>query len=96
MRSCGRLILDEGASIAISEKGKSLLPIGILGVEGKFDRGEVVSCVNAKGVEIAKGLVNYNSVDSKRICGVSSDEIESILGFINEVNIIHRDNLVVL
>jgi len=53
LRSCGRLILDEGASIAISDKGKSLLPIGILGVEGKFDRGEVVSCVNAKGVEIA-------------------------------------------
>ena len=96
LRSCGRLILDKGASIAILEKGKSLLPIGVLEVEGKFDRGEVVSCVDSKGIEIAKGLVNYNSVDSKKICGVSSDEIESILGFMNEVNIIHRDNLVVM
>ena len=52
--------------------------------------------MNAKGVEIAKGLVNYNSVEFKKDLGVSSDEIESILGFINEVNIIHRDNLVVL
>ena len=96
LRSCGRLILDEGALIAISDKGKSLLPIGVLEVEGKFDRGEVVSCLNSKGVEIAKGLVNYNSFESKKICGVPSDEIESVLGFINEVNIIHRDNLVVL
>ena len=96
LRSCGRLILDKGASIAILEKGKSLLPIGVLEVEGKFDRGEVVSCVDSKGIEIAKGLVNYNSVDSKKICGVSSDEIKSILGFMNEVNIIHRDNLVVM
>ena len=55
-----------------------------------------MSCVDSKGIEIAKGLVNYNSVDSKKICGVSSDEIKSILGFMNEVNIIHRDNLVVM
>jgi len=96
LRSCGRLMLDEGASIAILDKGKSLLPIGVLEIEGRFDRGEVVSCIDTKGMEIAKGLVNYSSVETKKICGISSDEIESILGFVNEVNIIHRDNLVVL
>ncbi|MBT3826371.1 MAG: glutamate 5-kinase [Nitrosomonadales bacterium] len=96
LRTCGRLILDKGASIAILEKGKSLLPVGVLEVEGKFERGEVVVCIDHMGMEIAKGLVNYSSDESKKICGISSNEIESVLGFVNEVNIIHRDNLVVL
>ena len=96
LRSCGKLVLDKGASIALLDKGKSLLPVGVLEVEGKFERGEVVICIDIKGKEIAKGLVNYNSEESKKICGISSGEIESVLGFINEVNLIHRDNLVIL
>jgi len=96
LRSCGKLILDEGASLALLDKGKSLLPVGVLKVEGKFERGEVVICIDHMGKEIAKGLVNYSSDESKKICGISSNEIKSVLGFVNEVNIIHRDNLVIL
>lgn len=96
LRSCGKLILDEGASLALLDKGKSLLPVGVLKVEGKFERGEVVICIDHMGKDIAKGLVNYSSDESKKICGISSNGIKSVLGFVNEVNIIHRDNLVIL
>ena len=70
LRSCGKLILDEGASLALLDKGKSLLPVGVLKVEGKFERGEVVICIDHMGKEIAKGLVNYSSDESKKICGI--------------------------
>lgn len=95
LRSHGRVFIDEGAANALINEGKSLLPIGIRRIEGKFDRGEVVDCVNKLGKKIARGLVNYNSDEAKKIIGLSSDKIEVTLGYVNELNLIHRNNLVI-
>lgn len=92
----GRLVLDAGAVRAVREAGKSLLPIGVKAVDGDFDRGEIVACFDATGTEIARGLVNYNVDDARRIIGRASDEIESILGYVDEPELIGRDNMVVL
>lgn len=95
LKSNGKLFIDEGAVNAVMKDGKSLLSVGVLSIEGKFDRGEVVDCFDGLGKKIARGLVNYNSVEVKKILGQSSDKIESILGYINESNLIHRNNLVI-
>ena len=92
----GKLILDEGACKVICKDGKSLLPIGVTGVNGSFDRGEVVSCLDSNGQEIARGLVNYSSIESHQLQGKASSEIESVLGYVDEPELIHRDNLVIL
>lgn len=92
----GQLVLDEGACQVISKQGKSLLSIGVQNVKGNFERGEVVSCVNCKGEEIARGLVNYNAKEAERLKGIASSAIESTLGYVAEPELIHRDNLVVL
>jgi len=92
----GRLHLDPGAVKALCEGGKSLLPIGVQAVEGDFDRGALVSCLSPEGKEIARGLINYGSADAKRILRISSSEIELRLGYIDEPELIHRDNLVLL
>jgi len=92
----GKLALDAGAAKALSSGGKSLLPIGVKGVDGEFDRGAVVACVAPDGAEIARGLVNYGAQESRRIAGRPSSEIESVLGYIDEPELIHRDNLVLL
>lgn len=92
----GRLVLDEGALKVISQDGKSLLPIGVVAVEGVFERGEVVACCDAQGKEIARGLVNYSANEVQRIMRKPSTQIESILGYIEENELIHRDNLVLL
>jgi len=92
----GQLILDDGASHALKKAGVSLLAVGVSAVKGHFKRGEVVSCRNAAGEEIARGLVNYSSKESERIKGQSSKKIESILGYIDETELIHRDNLVLM
>jgi glutamate 5-kinase len=92
----GRLHLDEGAVKVLLEQGKSLLPIGVARVEGEFDRGDVVACVSPQGVEIARGLVNYGASDARRISRQPSSEIESILGFVEEPELIHRDNLILI
>ncbi len=92
----GRLILDTGATRALLEQGKSLLPIGVKSVEGEFERGAVVACITTDAKDIARGLVNYNSSDCRRIAGKASGEIEPTLGFVGEQELIHRDNLVVL
>ncbi len=89
----GQLLLDAGAVKALSQ-GKSLLPIGVVEVLGDFERGAAVACVSPDGVEVARGLVNYGSSDSRRIARRASSEIEDILGYIDEAEIIHRDNLV--
>ena len=89
----GKLRLDAGAVQALAE-GKSLLPIGVVAVEGDFERGSAVACLSPEGQEIARGLVNYGSSDARRIAGHASREIEAILGYIDEAEIIHRDNLV--
>jgi len=92
----GTLRLDAGAVRVIRESGKSLLPIGVQAVEGSFTRGEIVSCLDPNGREVARGLVNYNAEDTARIIGQASDKIESILGYVDEPELIHRDNMVVL
>lgn len=95
-RSKGNLYIDEGAVKALLEKGKSLLPSGIKKVEGDFDVGDAVYCINERGERIAKGLVNYSSCEIRLIKGKKSSEIEKILGYKYSDEIIHRDNLVIL
>ena len=92
----GKLMLDDGALKVISHEGKSLLPIGVVGVEGVFERGEVVACCDMQGKEIARGLVNYSANEVQRIMRKPSAQIESILGYVEESELIHRDNLVLL
>lgn len=96
VRSTGRLVLDSGAAKALRDGGKSLLPVGVKAVDGNFTRGEVVSCVGPDGREVARGLVNYSAEEAGRIAGQSTDRIEAILGYVDEPELIHRDNLVVL
>ena len=92
----GRLIVDEGARKALSENGRSLLPIGITRVEGRFEKGAVVAVVNAAGIEFARGLTNYDSRSASSICGRRTAEIDAILGETPYEEVIHRDNLAVL
>ena len=91
----GKLLLDEGAVKVLKTAGKSLLAVGVIGVEGRFGRGEVVACVDSNGREVARGLVNYPAEEVKRLLGQSSDHIEKILGYVAEPELIHRDNMVV-
>jgi len=92
----GKLVLDDGAVEALKKEGKSLLPIGVTKVEGDFDRGEVVLCLDTEGREIARGLINYNAIETKKIMGKSTNSIESLLGYIDQPSLIHRDNLILL
>jgi len=92
----GTLTLDAGAVKALLEDGKSLLPIGVISTTGNFDRGEVVTCVDSAGKEIARGLVNYSAEETNRILKQPSNQIERILGYVDEPEVIHRDNLVLL
>lgn len=92
----GVLTLDGGAVKALIDDGKSLLPIGVTEANGNFQRGEVVTCVDPRGQEIARGLINYSSGETARILRRSSTEIEAILGYVDEAELIHRDNLVLL
>ena len=96
LQVAGRLGLDPGAAKALRSGGKSLLPVGVKSVEGEFERGAVVACLSPEGAEIARGLVNYNAQESRRIAGRASNEIEAILGYIDGPELIHRDNLVLL
>ncbi|MDZ7684288.1 MAG: glutamate 5-kinase [Gammaproteobacteria bacterium] len=91
----GRLTLDEGAIRVIRQDGRSLLPVGVTAVTGTFTRGDMVACVDAGGMEVARGLVNYDDKDARRIAGCPTRDIESLLGVINDEELIHRDNLVV-
>jgi glutamate 5-kinase len=92
----GRLVLDAGAVKALRVDGKSLLPIGVHNATGEFERGEVVSCLDESNREIARGLVNYSAGDTRRILRTPSAEIEAKLGYVDEPELIHRDNLVLL
>jgi glutamate 5-kinase len=92
----GRLILDRGAVKVLRSAGSSLLPVGVTRIEGKFKRGDLVVCYGPDGDEIARGLVNYNAVEAVRIIGHPSHRIEEILGYVDEPELIHRDNLVLL
>ena len=96
LQVAGKLSLDAGAARALRSGGKSLLPVGVKKVDGEFERGAVVACLSPEGAEIARGLVNYSAQESRRIAGRASSEIEAILGYVDEPELIHRDNLVVL
>lgn len=91
----GRLLLDDGAVKAL-RSGKSLLPIGVTAVIGDFERGEAVACLSAEGQEVARGLINYGASDARRLLRCPSSEIEQRLGYIDDAELIHRDNLIVL
>ncbi len=92
----GRLMLDAGAMRALAKEGKSLLPIGVKSIEGSFERGAVVACISPEGRELARGLVNYGANEARRILGKPSSEILSVLGYVDEPELIHRDNLVLI
>ena len=92
----GKLVLDDGAVRVLRESGRSLLPVGVVAAEGSFKRGETVSCVDRRGQEIARGLVNYSADETLKIMGRPSTDLESILGYVDEPELIHRDNLVLV
>lgn len=96
LRVGGKLVLDAGAVKVLRTDGKSLLPIGVVDVIGQFERGDVVACTDEAGTEIARGIVNYNSADTLRIKRKASSEIEKTLGYVEESELIHRDNLIVI
>jgi len=91
----GSVIIDSGAERALVNQGKSLLPGGITGVKGDFQQGDPVAILNGEGLEIGKGLVNYSAREIDLIKGHHSDEILTILGYINKPDVIHRDNMVI-
>jgi glutamate 5-kinase len=95
LQLAGSLILDGGAVQALRE-GRSLLPIGVIAVDGEFGRGAAVACRTPDGAEVARGLVGYSSSEARRIAKHGTQEIESLLGYIDEEELIHRDNLVLL
>ncbi|ENZ76472.1 MULTISPECIES: glutamate 5-kinase [Ralstonia] len=92
----GRVVLDAGAVEKLTAGGKSLLPIGVTEVQGEFARGEVISCVDAAGLEVARGLTNYSSAEARLIARKASSEIEAVLGYVSAAELVHRDNLVLL
>lgn len=94
LKVCGSLTLDLGASKMLTDHGKSLLPVGVLSIKGTFHKGDLVTCVDEKGLEVARGLVNYNSEESAKILGKSSEMIADELGYCDAEELIHRDNLV--
>ncbi|MBU2707422.1 glutamate 5-kinase [Zooshikella marina] len=96
LQTRGRLVIDAGAVRVLLEEGRSLLPVGVSAIEGGFQRGEMVTCVDLQGVPIANGLVNYSADEARQIIGKPSHQIEGILGYVDEPELIHRDNLVLL
>jgi glutamate 5-kinase len=92
----GQVVVDAGAVRALRSSGKSLLPIGVIEVRGEFARGDVVACIGPDGAEVARGLVNYGSSEARQLCRRQTAEIEAILGYIEEPELIHRDNLVLI
>ncbi|MFZ5722029.1 MAG: glutamate 5-kinase [Pseudomonadota bacterium] len=91
----GTLVVDDGAVRVLREGGKSLLPVGVREVHGEFSRGEVVSCVDAAGREVARGLANYGADEARRIAGARTAQIAERLGYVDEAELIHRDNMIV-
>ncbi|GGD90008.1 glutamate 5-kinase [Caballeronia grimmiae] len=92
----GHVVIDDGAVQKLTADGKSLLPIGVVDVKGAFGRGEVIACVNDQGQEVARGITNYSSSEARLIHRRPSGEIESVLGYMLEPELIHRDNLVLV
>jgi len=96
LRAKGDLRLDDGAALALKEQGVSLLAVGIAGVEGQFDRGEMVRMLDQRGVLVAQGLANYSSQDIMKIIGVKTDAFADHLEYVGEPEVVHRDNLVLM
>ncbi|MBI44028.1 glutamate 5-kinase [Marinobacter lutaoensis] len=96
LQTRGTLTLDAGAVRVLCRGGRSLLPVGVKAVAGRFRRGEMVSCVDESGREVARGLVNYDADEARAIAGRSSDRIAEVLGYVSDEEMIHRDNLVIL
>ena len=94
LKVCGSLTLDSGAVSVLKDQGKSLLPVGVKAVVGDFHRGDLVRCVDESGAEIGRGLANYNASESRQIIGKASHLIADILGYCDDEELIHRDNLV--
>jgi len=92
----GELVLDRGAATVLKSKGSSLLAVGVKDVIGQFNRGDMVICVDENGQEIARGLINYNSDEAGKIKGHATGKISEILGYVDEPELIHRDNLIVV
>jgi len=96
LKTRGEVVIDDGAVNVLRQLGRSLLPVGVTGVEGDFERGEMVLCVDQEGRPIARGLINYSATDARKIAGQPSHKIEALLGYVDEPELIHRDNLVIL
>ncbi|MBK6511809.1 MAG: glutamate 5-kinase [Haliea sp.] len=96
VQTAGSVGLDEGAVLVLRDSGRSLLAVGVRDVRGNFARGDMVSCRDPQGREVARGLVNYSADETRRIMGSPSRDIEAILGYQAEEELIHRDNLVLL
>lgn len=94
LQAKGKLVLDEGAVRVLRSSGRSLLPVGVKAVSGHFSRGEMVLCVDEQQRIIARGLVNYDVDEASQIIGKPSAQIESILGYLGDEELVHRDNLV--
>ena len=96
LHTTGEVVIDAGAVAKLTKEGKSLLPIGVVAVNGEFGRGQVITCVDEAGKPLARGLTNYASSEVRRIMRHSSTEIERILGFVEGPELVHRDNMVLL
>lgn len=96
LKTAGKVTLDAGAVQKLTTDGKSLLPIGVVEVSGEFGRGDVITCADESGRAIARGISNYSSSEARRIMRHPSTEIQGILGFMEEPELIHRDNMVLL
>lgn len=96
LQTRGRLVLDAGAIRVLRGSGRSLLAVGVTAVEGGFSRGDMVACTDSQGREVARGLVNYPAADVRKIMGQPSDRIETLLGYVDGAELIHRDNLVLV
>ena len=94
LKACGKLSVDSGAQQRLKQGNCSLLPVGVTAVDGQFRRGELVSICSADGDEIARGLVNYNATEAAMLIGCKSDKIGERLGYVNEPELINRDNMV--
>lgn len=94
LQTRGTIVLDDGAARVVREQGKSILPVGVKAVRGDFTRGDMVICVDLQGKEIARGLINYHADEARKIIGKPSSQIFDILGYQDDNELIHRDNLV--
>jgi glutamate 5-kinase len=92
----GKLTLDAGAVRVLRESGRSLLAVGVKAVEGRFLRGEMVSCIDEQGREVARGLVNYSAEETAKLMGQPTSRIQELIGYVDEEELIHRDNLILV